>query len=79
MRIAFLRKNATMSASFKHTSVITVIEKNYRTHASLHNIVSLLQFFQKFISRLTVYYRKFNFSGGPRELQLQGESGINFG
>nr|CAG4644924.1 EOG090X08Z3 [Leptodora kindtii] len=38
VRIAFLRKNATMSASFKHTSVITVIEKNYRTHASLHNI-----------------------------------------
>ncbi len=39
VRIGFLRKNQTMSALFKHTSVITVLEKNYRTHASLHNIV----------------------------------------
>nr|CAG4646390.1 EOG090X08Z3 [Macrothrix elegans] len=38
LRICFLRKNQTMSALFKHTSVITVLEKNYRTHASLHNI-----------------------------------------
>lgn len=38
VRIGFLRKNQTMSALFKHTSVVTVLEKNYRTHASLHNI-----------------------------------------
>ena len=40
VRIAFLRKNKTMSAAFKQTAVLTVIEKNYRTHASFNNIVS---------------------------------------
>ncbi|KAI9550353.1 hypothetical protein GHT06_001708 [Daphnia sinensis] len=27
-----------MSALFKHASVVTVLEKNYRTYVSLHNI-----------------------------------------
>jgi len=38
VRIAFLRKNKTMSAAFKNTAVTTLIEKNYRVFASLNNI-----------------------------------------
>lgn len=40
-RIAFVRKNKTLSAAFKQSSVIAVMEKNYKIHCSLHNIVSL--------------------------------------
>jgi len=40
VRIGFLRKNQTMSAAFKHAAVYTVLEKNYMTYASLHNIVT---------------------------------------
>ncbi|XP_032669276.1 probable dimethyladenosine transferase [Odontomachus brunneus] len=36
-RIAFLRKNKTLSAAFKQTTVITMLEKNYRIHCSLNN------------------------------------------
>ncbi|KAJ4427731.1 dimethyladenosine transferase [Periplaneta americana] len=39
-RIAFVRKNKTLSAAFKQTAVITALEKNYRIHCSLNNIVS---------------------------------------
>lgn len=39
-RIAFLRKNKTLAASFKQTSVLETLLKNYRLHCSLHNIVS---------------------------------------
>lgn len=40
-RIAFLRKNKTLSAAFKQTTVTTMLEKNYRVHCSLNNEVSL--------------------------------------
>lgn len=36
-RIAFIRKNKTLSAAFKQTAVITLLEKNYRVHCSLNN------------------------------------------
>lgn len=39
-RIAFVRKNKTLSAAFKQSSVTAVMEKNYKLHCSLHNIVS---------------------------------------
>lgn len=39
-RIAFVRKNKTLSAAFKQTAVITALEKNYRIHCSLNNVVS---------------------------------------
>lgn len=39
-RIAFLRKNKTLSAAFKQTSVMSSLEKNYQLHCSLNNIVS---------------------------------------
>jgi len=39
VRIGFLRKNQTLSAAFKHTAVYTALEKNFQTHASLHNII----------------------------------------
>ncbi|EEB15477.1 dimethyladenosine transferase, putative [Pediculus humanus corporis] len=37
-RIAFLRKNKTLGAAFRQTSVLAVLEKNYMIHCSLNNI-----------------------------------------
>ncbi|XP_015177209.1 PREDICTED: probable dimethyladenosine transferase [Polistes dominula] len=36
-RIAFVRKNKTLAAAFKQTTVTTMLEKNYKIHCSLHN------------------------------------------
>ncbi|XP_016926336.4 probable dimethyladenosine transferase [Drosophila suzukii] len=36
-RIAFLRKNKTLAATFKVTSVMEMLEKNYRVYRSLRN------------------------------------------
>lgn len=38
-RIAFIRKNKTLSAAFKQSSVIETLERNYKLHCSLNNIV----------------------------------------
>ncbi|PWA19606.1 hypothetical protein CCH79_00006931 [Gambusia affinis] len=38
VRIAFVRKNKTLSAAFKSTAVEQLLEKNYRIHCSLHNM-----------------------------------------
>ncbi|KAG8598782.1 hypothetical protein GDO81_002738 [Engystomops pustulosus] len=38
VRIAFIRKNKTLSAAFKSNAVQLLLEKNYRIHCSLHNI-----------------------------------------
>lgn len=38
-RIAFLRKNKTLGAAFKQTSVLETLERNYKLHCSLNNIV----------------------------------------
>ncbi|XP_055641755.1 probable dimethyladenosine transferase [Toxorhynchites rutilus septentrionalis] len=37
-RIAFLRKNKTLSAAFKQTTVLAALEQNYKVHCSLSNI-----------------------------------------
>ncbi|XP_011630125.1 probable dimethyladenosine transferase isoform X3 [Pogonomyrmex barbatus] len=37
IRIAFNRKNKTLSAAFKQTTVVTMLEKNYKIHSSLNN------------------------------------------
>ncbi|XP_053692727.1 probable dimethyladenosine transferase [Sabethes cyaneus] len=37
-RIAFLRKNKTLAAAFKQTTVLTTLEQNYKMHCSLKNI-----------------------------------------
>ncbi|XP_053997864.1 probable dimethyladenosine transferase [Hylaeus anthracinus] len=37
-RIAFVRKNKTLSAAFKQTTVLTMLEKNYKLHCSLNNM-----------------------------------------
>lgn len=37
-RIAFLRKNKTLGAAFKQTSVVTNLETNFKLHCSLHNV-----------------------------------------
>lgn len=39
-RIAFTRKNKTLGAAFKQTSVLALLEKNYKVHCSLNNVVS---------------------------------------
>ncbi|XP_077981133.1 dimethyladenosine transferase-like [Glandiceps talaboti] len=39
VRIAFTRKNKTLAAAFKHNSVLEMLEKNYRIHCSVKNIV----------------------------------------
>lgn len=38
-RIAFLRKNKTLGAAFKQTSVLETLERNFKLHCSLNNIV----------------------------------------
>lgn len=38
-RIAFTRKNKTLGAAFKQTSVLALLEKNYKVHCSLNNVV----------------------------------------
>ncbi|XP_014282948.1 probable dimethyladenosine transferase [Halyomorpha halys] len=38
-RITFIRKNKQLSAVFKQTAVVAVLEKNYKSYASLNNIV----------------------------------------
>lgn len=37
-RIAFLRKNKTLGAAFKQSSVLDMLEKNYKLHCSIRNI-----------------------------------------
>lgn len=37
-RIAFLRKNKTLAAAFKQTTVLTALEQNYKMHCSLKNV-----------------------------------------
>ena len=41
-RIAFLRKNKTLAAEFKHTSVLTSLDQNYRLQCSINNVVRIL-------------------------------------
>lgn len=41
LRIVFLRKNQTMTAAFKKSTILEMLDKNYRTYCSLKNIVSL--------------------------------------
>ncbi|XP_066583736.1 probable dimethyladenosine transferase [Prorops nasuta] len=36
-RIAFIRKNKTLSAAFKQSTVLSMLEKNYKLHCSLNN------------------------------------------
>ncbi|XP_075871212.1 dimethyladenosine transferase [Nelusetta ayraudi] len=38
VRIAFVRKNKTLSAAFKSSAVEQLLEKNYRIHCSVHNV-----------------------------------------
>ncbi|NXN23672.1 DIM1 transferase, partial [Nycticryphes semicollaris] len=40
VRIAFVRKNKTLSAAFKSNAVEQLLDHNYRIHCSLHNTVS---------------------------------------
>jgi 18S rRNA (adenine1779-N6/adenine1780-N6)-dimethyltransferase len=40
IRLCFGRKNKTLAAIFKQKSVISMLEKNYKTYCALNNIVS---------------------------------------
>ncbi|NXP09662.1 DIM1 transferase, partial [Thinocorus orbignyianus] len=42
VRIAFVRKNKTLSAAFKSSAVEQLLDHNYRIHCSLHNTVSTI-------------------------------------
>lgn len=37
-RIAFTRKNKTLAGSFRQSSVLAALEKNYKLHCSLNNV-----------------------------------------
>lgn len=39
-RIAFIRKNRTLPAVFRQTTVVTMLEKNYEVHCTLNNKVN---------------------------------------
>uniref|UniRef100_A0A2K5R5U2 rRNA adenine N(6)-methyltransferase n=1 Tax=Cebus imitator TaxID=2715852 RepID=A0A2K5R5U2_CEBIM len=39
VRITFVRKNKTLSAAFKSSAVQQLLEKNYRIHCLVHNII----------------------------------------
>ncbi|XP_037536400.1 probable dimethyladenosine transferase [Nematolebias whitei] len=39
VRIAFVRKNKTLGAAFKSAAVEQLLEKNYRIHCSVHNVI----------------------------------------
>ncbi|KFQ20499.1 putative dimethyladenosine transferase, partial [Mesitornis unicolor] len=43
VRIAFVRKNKTLSAAFKSSAVEQLLDHNYRIHCSLHNTVKKVQ------------------------------------
>lgn len=43
-RIAFLRKNKTLGAAFKQTTVQHSLEQNFRLHCSLNNLVSVFYY-----------------------------------
>ena len=49
-RIVFGRKNKTLGATFKHNTVSNVLEKNYRIHCSVNNLVSLQSIIILFIN-----------------------------
>ena len=42
VRICFNRKNKTVGAIFKQSSILKVLEQNHKTYCALHNIVSSL-------------------------------------
>ncbi|NXV35674.1 DIM1 transferase, partial [Rissa tridactyla] len=52
VRIAFVRKNKTLSAAFKSSAVEQLLDHNYRIHCSLHNTVSS---FYNTLNSISVY------------------------
>ncbi|NXG15031.1 DIM1 transferase, partial [Grallaria varia] len=58
VRIAFVRKNKTLSAAFKSSAVEQLLDHNYRIHCSLHNTVMkkikieyVIKIFSVYVSR----------------------------
>jgi len=60
-RIAFMRKNKTLSAAFKQTTVVTMLEKNYKIHCSLNNKVNLTYYKQVVILSPKIWTKCFFF------------------
>ncbi|NXT66859.1 DIM1 transferase, partial [Chaetops frenatus] len=60
VRIAFVRKNKTLSAAFKSSAVEQLLDHNYRIHCSLHNTVS--SFLIYYILFLQLHYLNKPFS-----------------
>jgi len=40
VRVAFLRKNKTLAGTFRTAKILELVERNYRLHCSLNNLVS---------------------------------------
>lgn len=61
-RIAFVRKNKTLSAAFKQNTTMAVLDKNYRVHCSLNNKVKNHVFFlHMMLIQYIIIYLHFKF------------------
>lgn len=43
-RLCFTRKNKTLSAIFRNSTILSLLTENYKTYCSLHNIVRFIVF-----------------------------------
>ncbi|GFR18658.1 hypothetical protein TNCT_478041 [Trichonephila clavata] len=69
LRIVFVRKNKTVSASFKKSAVLAMMEKNYKTYCSLKNIELPKDF--KIKDKIAEILEKGDFSNNrPRKMDI---------
>lgn len=83
-RIAFLRKNKTLAATFKVNSVIEMLEKNYKLYRSLRNEVVLDPIFNTLVNPLNtilfyVYLQEIeeNFNMQEKVMGILEEQGMS--
>lgn len=67
-RIAFQRKNKTLAAAFKQSSVTQTLDNNYRLHASLRNKVRLGFCFLSYLTTANKIPFFFSFEGNQTRL-----------
>jgi 18S rRNA (adenine1779-N6/adenine1780-N6)-dimethyltransferase len=68
VRICFNRKNRTLHAVFTTDSVLEMLEKNYKTHCALNNIVHIFQHMRQCI---LVVYSFFVLQPIPADLNMK--------
>ncbi|NWW12185.1 DIM1 transferase, partial [Oreocharis arfaki] len=71
VRIAFVRKNKTLSAAFKSSAVEQLLDHNYRIHCSLHNTVNKKFRFNR--ENTTFITRNKNYSKSRKEIGYLNE------